>query len=588
MAEKLIIANCSGFYGDRLSAAREMVRGGRIDVLTGDYLAELTMAILFGHRVKDPKTGYAKSFLRQMEEVMGECLDKKIRVVTNAGGLNPRSMAARLEEIAARLGLKPKIAFIEGDDLLPRLAVLQEQGERFAHMDKGISLQDARARTATANAYLGGWGIAEALARGADIVVTGRVTDAALVVGPSAWRFGWRRDDWDRLAGAVAAGHIIECGAQACGGNYSFFEEVPNFLRVGFPLCEMRADGSFVITKHPGTGGLVSVGTVTAQLLYEIQGPRYYNPDVTARFDTIRLSQEGPDRVRVEGTRGEPPPPTTKVCINNLGPFRNQVTVGLAGLDAEKKAKIFEEAFFESLGGKEQFERVDISFFHTEHENPALNELAFAQLRIAVVSPDREKVDKRFARKLVELALATVPGFSVLAPPGDARPSVVYWPALVASEKIQQRVFVGGEELKVEAVQAPPAPPEVKLPPVKVPPVPGGKRARKPLGRAFAARSGDKGGNANVGVWHKSPEGFAFLREFLTVERLKEIIPDAAPYEIERYELPNLHALNFYIKGILGDGVASSSRSDPQAKTLGEYLRAKVAEIPESLLARKD
>ena len=336
---KLIIANCSGFYGDRRSAAAQMVRGGPIDVLTGDYLAELTMAILLKKKKKDPDGGFAATFLIQMEEIMGECLDRKIRVVTNAGGLNPPAMATALEKTAERLGLHPKVAYIEGDDLLPRLSDLQGQGESFTHLDKGIGLTDSGATPITANAYMGGWGIAAALAKGADIVVTGRVADAALVAGPAAWHFGWKHDDWDRLAGAYAAGHVIECGTQATGGNYSFFEEVPSFRDLGFPIAEVYEDGSCVITKHPGTGGLVSVGTVTAQLLYEISTPGYLTPDVTARFDTLELLQEDTDRVRVRNTKGEPPPATTKVCINTLGLHRNTVSITLTGLDIEKKGE---------------------------------------------------------------------------------------------------------------------------------------------------------------------------------------------------------------------------------------------------------
>jgi hypothetical protein len=336
---KVIIANCSGFFGDRLSAAREIVQGGPIDFLTGDYLAELTMAILFRTKMKDPNGGYVSTFLKQMEQVMGECLDKKIRVVANAGGLNPKGLAAELARIAETLGLHPKIAYIEGDDLMGRLGELQAMGEDFIHMDKGITLKDSQAMTISANAYLGCWGIVKALDEGADIVVGGRLADASLVVGPAAWWHGWKQDDWDKLAGATTAGHIIECGAQATGGNYSFIDEVPSFRKVGFPIAEISENGSFVITKHPGTGGLVSVDTVKAQLLYEITDPRYLTPDLVARFDTIRISQEGKDRVLVEGVKGEPPTPTAKVCINTLGSYRNSMTVILTGLDIEKKAR---------------------------------------------------------------------------------------------------------------------------------------------------------------------------------------------------------------------------------------------------------
>ena len=317
--EKLIVANCSGFFGDRFSAAKEMVQGGPIDFLTWDYLAELTMAILLRKQFKDPQAGFATTFLKQMEGVMGECLDKDIRVVANAGGLNPASLATALEKIASELGVHPKIAYIEGDNLMPRLNDLQEKGEAFTHMDKGVSLKEAGGQPISANAYLGCWGVVDALNRGADIVVGGRLADAALVMGPAAWKFQWAASDWDRLAGAAVAGHIVECSAQATGGNYSFIEEVPSFSNVGFPIAEMYADGSAVITKHPGTGGLVSVGTVTAQLLYEVREPRYLTPDVAARFDTIDIRQEAPDRVRIEGVKGEPPTDSSKVCINNLG-----------------------------------------------------------------------------------------------------------------------------------------------------------------------------------------------------------------------------------------------------------------------------
>jgi len=580
---KLIVANCSGFFGDRFSAAREMVEGGPIDVLTGDYLAELTMAILLKDTFKDPNRGYARTFLRQMEEIMGTCLDKKIRVVANAGGLNPKALAAGLSETAEKLGLHPKIACITGDDLMPRLEELQSAGEAFVHLDKGESLKDAGATPITANAYLGGWGIAKALEQKADIVVCGRVADAALAAGPAAWYFNWRTTDWDRLAGAYAAGHIIECGAQATGGNYSFMDEVPSYKNVGFPIAEIFEDGGFVITKHPDTGGLVSVGTVTAQLLYEIGSPAYLTPDVVVRFDTLALSREAPDRVRAEGIKGEPAPDTTKVCINTLGLHKNSMTVILTGLDIEKKAAAVENTLFDSLGGKDRFEVADVQLIRSEKPDPPSNDEAFAFLRITVMDKDDKKV-ARFSAALVELALASIPGFSATAPPGKGSQTVVHWPSLVSAEHIEQQVAVGGQDYRVPArikgeaaAEAAPLAPEI-------PPVPRGNTVRAPLGRAFAARSGDKGGNANLGVWGRTPEAYAFLQQFLTTEKLRELLPDCAPYEIERYELPNLLAVNFYIRGLLGDGVAASIRSDPQAKTLGEYLRAKIIEMPESII----
>jgi hypothetical protein len=584
VTDALRVANCSGFYGDRLSAAREMVEGGPIDVLTGDYLAELTMAILYRSRLKRPETGYATTFLAQMEQVLGPCLARGIKVVVNAGGLNPGGCAAALGALAGRLGLAPRIAWVSGDDVLDRLPAWQAAGHPLAHLDKGVPLALLTAPVLTANAYLGGWGIAEALGQGADVVITGRVTDAALVVGPAAWRFGWQRDDWDRLASAVVAGHILECGAQCTGGNYAFFQEVPTYAGIGFPLAEIREDGTFTVTKHPGTGGLVSVGTITAQLLYEIDGPAYPNPDATARFDTIRLTPEGPDRVGVSGVRGEPPPPTAKLCLNYLGGFRNSVTFVLAGLDIPEKAKLIEDTFWPLVGGRAAFAETHVALVRADREDPESNEAAFATLRITVKDPDPKKVGRAFSNRAIELALAHYPGFHATAPPGEESPFAVYWPALAPAELIEQVVHLDGRETRVPPVLPPPSWAPVTPPAVALPPAPAGPTVRAPLGRVLGARSGDKGGNANLGVWARSPEACAWAVAHLTPDRLRALLPECRGLPVERHLLPNLLALNFVIRGLLGDGVSSSTRSDPQAKSLGEYLRAKVVELPARLL----
>lgn len=579
----IIIANSSAFYGDRLSAAREMIQGGPIDVLTGDYLAELTMAILFRDRLKDNDTGFARTFLKQMEEVMGECLDKGIKVVSNAGGLNPRALAVRLEAMTDSLGLHPKIAYIEGDDILDRLEDLQQQGEPFVNLDKGISLKGADAQPIAANAYIGGWGIAKALEKGADIVVGGRITDASLAVGPAAWWFDWAPDDWDRLAGAVIAGHIIECGPQATGGNYSFFEEVPSHKNIGFPIAEIREDGSFVIAKHPGTGGLVSTGTVTAQLLYEIDTPRYLNPDVVARFDSFTISDEGNDRVLVTGARGEPPTGKAKVSMNIFNGYRNTMTVMLTGLDIEEKARRIEEDLFHAMGGKNQFATTLVQLVRSEKENPGVNEEAFARLRISVMDPDQRKVGRAFSSRVVELVIGHMPGLNLTSPPTDGTTAIAFWPALLSCQHITQRVYVGDEHYSVESIPADPdfeyqAPASQKLPEV-----PGGRLIDVPFGRIFGTRSGDKGGSANLGVWARTAQAYAFLNEFLSVEKLKELLTDLNEFRIDRHEMPNFRALNFVIKGFLGEGPAASFKMDPQAKTLGEYLRVKVISVPEPI-----
>ncbi len=582
--EKLIIANCSGYLGDKLSAAKELVEGGEIHVLTGDYLAELTMALLFRMKMKAPEKGYATTFLKQMNDVMGPCMDKNIKIVANAGGLNPRGLAAELEKAARELGLHPKIAYIEGDDLLPRIEDLQAQGETFTHLDKGISLKDAGAIPITANAYLGGWGVTRALNEGADIVIGGRLADAALVSGPAAWKFGWREDDWDRLAGAYVAGHIIECGAQATGGNYSFIEEVPSFKNVGYPMAEVHADGSFVITKHPNTGGLVSVGTVTAQLLYEIREPAYLTPDVKARFDTINIFQQGSDRVLIEGVKGQPPTDSAKVCINNLFGYRNSMTVVLTGLDIEKKAQIVEDTIFDLLGGKDQFAVAAVQLIRIDREDPTHIDEACAHLKISLIDPDQKKVGKLFSAKLVEMALSSIPGFTMTSPPADATPALQHWPTLVSNKWLEQKVYLDGREFAVKPTGSYPDAGDISPKETKLVDVPLENLKKIHFGRLFATRSGDKGGNANLGVWAKNIEAYSFLNQFLTVEKLKELLPDMKQFDIERYDLPNLLAVNFYIKGVLGEGVAASVRNDPQAKTLGEYLRAKIIEAPESIL----
>jgi hypothetical protein len=589
----LRVANCSGFYGDRHSAPRELLEGGPVDVLTGDYLAELTMLILWRSRARDPARGYAASFLSQMEECLGLAADRGVKVVANAGGLNPAGLAAELRALAGRLGLAVTVAHVEGDDLLGRLEELRAAGEPLAHLDTGVPLAAAGVAPVTANAYLGAWGIVAALEAGADVVVCGRVTDASLVVGPAAWHFGWAADDWDRLAGATVVGHVLECGTQATGGNYAFLDELPDQRPPGFPVAEVSADGSAVVTKHPGTGGLVSVGTVTAQLLYEIAGPAYPTPDVVARFDTVRVEQAGPDRVRLSGTRGEPAPDRLKVAVNYLGGFRNSMSFVLTGLDVEAKAAMASAALFERLGGRGRFQAAETRLVGRPSPDPASAEEAVAELRVTVKDPDPARVGRAFSNAAVELALASYPGCYTTTPPTDATPYGVYWPALVRADLVGQVVVLDDSRrlpVKPPTGPGPPAPgpsaregspaAEPGAPAVHSPP----ETVRAPLGRVFGARSGDKGGNANVGIWARSEPAYRFLDGFLTVERFRELIPEARELEVRRYQLPNLLALNFVVAGLLGEGVSSSTRVDPQAKGLGEWLRARVVDLPVELL----
>ena len=564
----LRIGNASGFYGDRFDAMREMLTGGPLDVLTGDYLAELTMLILGRDRLKNPAGGYARTFLRQLEECLGLAHEKGVRIVANAGGLNPAGLADAVRELAQRLGIPARVAHVEGDDLTAR-----------------------HPKSLAAHAYLGGEGIATCLREGADIVVTGRVTDAALVTGPAAAHFGWAPDAYDRLAGAVVAGHVLECGTQATGGNYAFFaEHDPDRLHhPGFPVAELHEDGTSVITKHDGTGGVVDLGTVTAQLLYETSGARYAGPDVTARLDSVRLTQEGPDRVRIDGVRGEAPPPTLKVGLNRLGGFRNEVVFVLTGLDIEKKAALVRTQLETALmAAKSRPAEVRWDLARTDHPDAPTEETASALLRLVVRDPDQDTVGRTLSGAAVELALGSYPGFHVLAPPGKGAPYGVFEDVYVPHGDVDHMaVLHDGHRIHVmpaqdtrvlEPLEEPPLP--YALPE----PAPPGRTRRAPLGLVAGARSGDKGGNANVGVWARTDDAWRWLAHTLTTDRFRELLPETADLTVVRHVLPNLRALNFVVEGVLGEGVAAQHRFDPQAKALGEWLRSRHLDIPEVLL----
>ncbi|MGW1027370.1 acyclic terpene utilization AtuA family protein [Streptomyces sp. NPDC002577] len=565
MTGPLRIGNASGFYGDRFDAMREMLTGGPLSVLTGDYLAELTMLILGRDRLKNPTGGYARTFLRQLEECLGLAQERGVRIVANAGGLNPAGLADAVRALADRLGVPVRVAHVEGDDL----------GKRFPG-------------TLAAHAYLGGAGIAACLREGADVVVTGRVTDAALVSGPAAAHFGWGPDAYDRLAGAVVAGHVLECGTQATGGNYAFFAEhdIRRLRHPGFPVAEIHEDGSSVITKHDGTGGIVDTGTVTAQLLYETSGARYAGPDVTVRLDSVHLTQDGPDRVRISGVRGEAPPPTLKVGLNRLGGFRNEVVFVLTGLDVEAKAALVRdqmEAAFDAAKSRPREVRWELA--RTDRPDADTEETASALLRLVVRDADQDAVGRAVSGAAVELGLSGYPGFHLTAPPGKGAPYGVFEAAYVEQGAVEHlAVLHDGRRIPVtppalfhvlETVGEPPLP-------APLPVCPTTRRA--PLGLVAGARSGDKGGDANVGVWARTDDAWRWLAHTLTVERLRELLPECAGLPVARHVLPDLRALNFVVEGLLGEGVAAQARFDPQAKALGEWLRSRHLEIPEVLL----
>ena len=592
----ICIANASGFYGDRMSAMQEVVSGGPIDVVTGDYLAEVTMSILGKQRARDPQRGFVPTFLAQLKPVLGVVLERGIKVVVNAGGLNPHGLGQGVRMLGAALGLAPKVATLSGDDLQPQLEALRATNADFLHLESGAQLPPAAGFVYTANAYLGAWGIVRALQAGADIVICPRVTDASLVVGAAAWWHGWQRDDYDALAGAVAAGHVIECGPQATGGNYSAFRTVADLSRPGFPLAEIAADGSSVICMHPGQPGAVTVGTVTAQLVYEVGAPRYLNPDVVTRLDTLGLKQLAENRVGISGAQGEPPPDTTKVAVTCKGSYRNEMTFAFVGLDVDAKIALFEGTTRTSLAGEPvtlTFQRVGAAV-----DDAARQEECTVLLRVVASSDDEALVSRAFSASLIEQGLSSYPGLFGVGLPGGATEATGYWPTLVRQADL--RPLVSHHDGREEAVASPPqmqsgralaraalaAQTGLEPLPAAAPKVGGAATQRGPLGLLVDARSGDKGSDANVGLWTRSQAAYDWLRGELSVARFKQLLPEAAGLGVERYELPKLFAVNFVVRDLLAGGAVATLRFDRQAKALGEFLRSRWVELPSELLPR--
>jgi len=581
------VGNCSGFYGDRASAMADLARAGGIDVLTGDYLAEVTMLILGKARAKDNSLGYATSFLQHLDAALEHVVANGIRVVVNAGGLNPAGLADATRQLIGRHGYDLRVSHIEGDDVYGRLDALQEAGHALPHLSSGEPLSSWPYQPLTANAYLGGFGIARALEQGADVVITGRVTDASLVLGPAAWWWGWAADEYDALAGAVCAGHVIECGPQATGGNFSGFRAIADLMEPGFPIAEIAADGSSVITKNPGTGGAVTPDTVTAQLVYEIGDPAYLNPDVTTHLDTAMLTDLGDDRVQIRGVRGSAPPATTKVAITGVGGWENSMIFALTGTDLEEKAALTERAVRRHLERLDGVDAVSIDRIGTaQHDSDSQN--AGTQLLKIAVQGTQQAAGRAFSSRMVELALSSYPGLYSLGPPQAGSAFGVYWPAFVDQHLLDHSVHHHDGTSETVAASAPDTGDQLTTEPAPVSSVPAHWTADElvvaSLDEVVHARSGDKGGDANVGVWVRDRGAWDWLQSTLTVDELRLLLPETRDLEISRYELPNLGAVNFVIRGLLGTGATSALRLDAQAKALGEWLRSRNTKVPRSLL----
>lgn len=585
MAEQPIrLANFSGYFGDRFTAVDEVLTGAPVDVLVGDYLAEITLAALAARWAADPDRGYVEYFVDQLLPHLGTIAERGIKVVTNAGGFNPAGLAATLRDRITAAGLSLRVAHIEGDNIAARLADLQNHGHRLENLGTGQPLSAWPVRPIAANAYLGGWGITRALGAGADIVVCGRVTDASLTSGPAAWWHGWGPEDRDELAGAVLAGHIIECGPQAVGGNFSGFTTVEHTVAPGFPIAEVAADGSCVVTKHPGDDGAVTVDTVTAQLVYEIQGPRYANPDVTVHLDTVRLTELAPDRVRVAGATGSPPPPTTKVAVFGQIGYQLVNTVYVTAPEIARKVGLLRRQLDRARPAEVELHLTTIG---TAATDPETQWDATVAVRVLATAGDREALD-RFAlpRLLGSLYLQSYPGYFqdvAATPPSKPTPRIEYWPGLLDTTAIAHRAVIADLVLDIPpaAVTEPlvqPTHPE----PEPVTPVAGARRA--PLATLAYARSGDKGGNCNVGIWAPHPVAWPWLRRFLSTDELRRLLPEAKDLEIVRHEFPELRAVHFVLHGLLGTGGSANHRVDQVGKAVGEYLRAKEVPIPEDLL----
>jgi len=582
------IGNFSGYLGDRFTAIEEALAGDPVDVLMGDCLAEVTLAgLATSYRQNPERGGYVAYFLRQLAPHLPALAERGIKVISNAGGFDPAGMAAAVRRLVTEAGLSLRVAHVEGDNLVDRLAEFHAEGLALENLDTSAPLKDWGVEPIAANAYLGGFGIAEALAAGADIVITGRVTDASLTVGPAAWWHGWTPDDWDALAGAVTAGHIIECGAHATGGNFSGFLSVPGMARPGFPIAEIAADGSSVITKHARDGGMVTVDTVTAQLVYEIQGPRYLNPDATVHLETVQLTQAGPDRVAIGPVAGSPPPSTAKVAVFAPIGFEISTMLFCTSPDVAEKVALLREQLGLLLDGV--VDELDVTPLGTAAPDPASQWEATVPIRVIATARERERL-RAFPQAVNSLYLQGFPGFhhdGHAQPAREPWPRIDYWPALLPAEVLVHRaVMDDGSVIDAPTPSRTASDDEVRQP-LHPEPSPTAPTSGRPvmLGDLAYARAGDKGGNSNVGIWVSDPAHWEWLRTTLSSEGLRALMPEAADLGVVRHEFPHLRAVHFVLQGLLGTGGSSNLRVDQIGKSVGEYLRSKRVPVPEELLA---
>jgi len=590
MSDKTVrIGSASGFWGDTASAAPALVQGGDIGYLVFDYLAEVTMSILAAQKAKDPNAGYATDFVHiTMKALLPELQRKGIKVVANAGGVNPVACRDALARVAEELGVPLKIGVVLGDDLSARAGEFRERA--FTEMFSGAAFPQ---RTASINAYLGALPIARALDAGADVVITGRCVDSAVTLGVLVHEFGWQPDDYDQLAQGTLAGHLVECGAQSNGGLFTDWETVPDWDIIGFPIVEAQADGSFVITKVDGSGGLVTPATVAEQMLYEIGDPRAYHvPDVACDFTDVRYEQVGKDRVRVSGAKGRPPTATYKVSCTFMDGFRNMAFLTIAGEQAAQKARRTGEALFKRMErmlgeqglpafSEKRIEVIGAEDMYGAHARPTSREVV---LKMAIKTPSKATAEL-FAREFAAAGTSMSPGTTGLVG-GRPTPTPVIrlFSFLIPKAEVPITLQIGAEGLPVQVPVAGGFD-EAALQPARryaaAPAIEG--FGSVPLMRLAHGRSGDKGDKANIGIIARKPEYLPLLNQWLTPERVAAHFAHNRPNRVERFDLPGTNAMNFLLHDVLGGGGMASLRTDNLAKCYCQVLLAMEVPVPDDI-----
>ena len=585
------IGNISGSIFDRISSMQMLLDETKVDAITGDWLSEINLATLALLKQRNPELGYEAAFVECLELAIHKVAKHKIKVVTNAGGLNPKSLAKKVQNKIHELGLDLKVAYIIGDNLIDNLEELQAKGELLANLDNNAPFSSLGCKPIAANAYLGGWGIVKALNEGADIVVCGRVTDAAPVIALSAWWHNWQENDFDQLAGALIAGHLIECSTYVTGGNFPGFKSLGDLTSVGFPIAEIAHDGVCVITKGDKSNGNVTKETVITQFVYELQGSSYVNPDVTALLEDIKIESIGHNRIEVSGIKGNPPPPTAKVGISTLGGYTAEMHWYFTGLDIEEKVALFKKQAMVYFKDK-PYTQVVFDTYGSVATNPKNQHSATVHLRVLAQTKDKELLStKNFLHVLLNNTMQTYPGATCnfdfrLAEP---RPFIEYWPTLIDNNNLKQQVILHNSQI----IDINPA--TITMPihqnfydaPKGVDMNRFGDTIEAPLGKIVYARSGDKFTNSNVGFFVKHADEYEWLRALLSIAKIRELLAeDDIGGVIERVEFKNIHAVHFLLRGLLGKGAASTASYDCLGKNVAEYLRCKIVPIPKIFLER--